>query len=83
MNTYKLTSKAKPKLTEKGGDTQAERLYQVMLELGEEPVTLAQIVKQCEYRRYQSLLKTEPSIEASIVYHLKRWVKAGIVTSSS
>ena len=37
------------------------------------------IVKQCEYRRYGSLLKTEPSIRNSVELHLRNWLKRGIV----
>lgn len=47
MDTYSLISKARPRL----GDGQETRLYDVMEELGGGPVTLDQIVKQCEYRR--------------------------------
>jgi hypothetical protein len=75
MDTYTLTSKARPRL----GDGQETRLYDVMEELGGGPVTLDQIVKQCEYRRYRSLLKTEPSVENSVRYHLRNWLKRGIV----
>jgi hypothetical protein len=75
MDTYTLTSKARPRL----GDGQETRLYDVMEELGDGPVTLDQIVKQCEYRRYGSLLKTEPSIRNSVEWHLRNWLKRGIV----
>jgi|HubBroStandDraft_3_1064219.scaffolds.fasta_scaffold1521147_1 hypothetical protein len=75
MDTYTLISKARPRL----GDGQETRLYDVMEELGGGPVTLDQIVKQCEYRRYRSLLKTEPSVENSVRYHLRNWLKRGIV----
>jgi hypothetical protein len=75
MNTYTLTSKARPRL----GDGQETRLYEVMEELGDGPVSLDQIVKQCEYRRYASLLKTEPSVRNSVEWHLRNWVKRGIV----
>jgi hypothetical protein len=75
MDTYTLTSKAKPRL----GDGQETRLYEVMEELGDGPVSLDQIVKQCEYRRYASLLKTEPSFRNSVEWHLRNWVKRGIV----
>ena len=34
--------------------------YDVTEELGGCPVTLDEIVRQCEYRRYGSLLKAEP-----------------------
>jgi hypothetical protein len=50
-----------------------------MEELGDGPVSLDQIVKQCEYRRYASLLKTEPSVRNSVEWHLRNWVKRGIV----
>jgi len=50
-----------------------------MEELGDGPVTLDQIVKQCEYRRYGSLLKTELSIRNSVEWHLRNWLKRGIV----
>jgi hypothetical protein len=76
MENYTLTSKGRsPKL----GNGQETRLYDVMEELGGGPVTLDQIVKQCEYRRYQALLRTEPSIRNSVEYHLRNWVKSGIV----
>ena len=75
MDTYTLTSKARPRL----GDGQETRLYEVMEELGDGPVSLDQIVKQCEYRRYASLLKTEPSVRNSVEWHLLNWVKRGIV----
>ena len=74
MDTYTLTSKARPRL----GDGQETRLYEVMEELGDGPVSLDQIVKQCEYRRYASLLKTEPSVRNSVEWHLRNWVKRGI-----
>jgi hypothetical protein len=75
MDTYTLTSKARPRL----GDGQETRLYDVMEEFSDGPVSLDQIVKQCEYRRYASLLKTEPSIRNSVEWHLRNWVKRGIV----
>jgi hypothetical protein len=75
MDTYTLTSKARPKL----GDGQETRLYDVMEELGDAALSLDQIVKQCEYRRYASLLKTEPSVRNSVEWHLRNWVKRGIV----
>jgi hypothetical protein len=75
MDTYTLTSKARPRLQ----DGQETRLYDVMEELGGGPLTLEKIVKQCEYRRYASLLKTEPSIEKSVTYHLRNWLDRGIV----
>jgi hypothetical protein len=75
MDTYTLTSKARPRL----GDGQETRLYDVIEELGNAPVSLDQIVKQCEYRRYASLLKTEPSVRNSVEWHLRNWVKRGIV----
>ena len=75
MDTYTLTSKARPRL----GGGQATRLYDVMEELGGGPVTLDRIVKQCEYRRYGSLLRTEPSIRNSVEWHLGNWLKSGIV----
>ena len=75
MDTYTLTSKARPRL----GGGQETRLYEVMEELGDGPVSLDQIVKQCEYRRYASLLKTEPSVRNSVEWHLRNWVKRGIV----
>jgi len=77
MEAYTLVSKARPRL--KGG--QESRLYEVIEELGGGPVTLDQIVKQCEYRRYSSLLKTEPSVRNSVEWHLRNWVKRGIVKS--
>ena len=76
MDTFMLTSKARPRLQ----DGQETRLYDVMEELGGGPATLDQIVKQCEYRRYASLLKTEPSVRNSVTWHLRRWLKWGIVT---
>jgi hypothetical protein len=75
MDTYTLTSKARPRL----GDGQETRLYDVMEEFSDGPVSLDQIVKQCEYRRYASLLKTEPSVRNSVEWHLRSWVKRGIV----
>jgi hypothetical protein len=72
MDPYSLTSKARPRL----GDGQATRLYDVMEELGGGPVTLDQIVKLCEYRRYGSLLRTEPSIRSSVEWHLRNWLKS-------
>ena len=75
METYTLTSKARPRV----GLGQATCLYGVMEELGGGPVTLDQIVEKCEYRRYASLLKTEPSVRASVEYHLKNWLKDGVV----
>lgn len=78
MNTYTLTSMGRPRL-QAGQET---RLYDVMEELGGGPVTLDQIVKQCEYRRYSSLLKTEPSVRNSVQWHLRGWVKRGIVILS-
>jgi hypothetical protein len=50
-----------------------------MEELGGGPVTLDQIVEKCEYRGYASLLRAEPSVRASVEYHLKNWLKDGIV----
>jgi len=50
-----------------------------MEELGDGPVSLDQIVKQCEYRRYGALLRAEPSIRHSVEYHLRNWLKRGIV----
>ncbi|MCU1224622.1 MAG: hypothetical protein JWQ42_2715 [Edaphobacter sp.] len=75
MDIYTLTSKARPTL----GDGQETRLYDVMEEFSDGPVSLDQIVKQCEYRRYASLLKTEPSVRNSVEWHLRNWVKRGIV----
>src|ERR1700722_8074621 len=71
MGIYTLTSKARPRLQ----DGQESRLYEVMEELGGGPLTLDQIVRQCEYRRYGALLRTEPSIRASVEYHLGNWLK--------
>lgn len=79
MDTYTLTSKAKPRLSE----GQAECLYKVMEDLNGGPATLEQIVEQCECRRFRSLLKTEPSVEASVKYHLRNWLKSGIVTKTT
>jgi hypothetical protein len=75
MDTCTLTSKATPRLQ----DGQETRLYDVMEDLGGGPVTLEQIVKQCEYRRYRSLLKAEPSISNSVSWHLRNWLKRGLV----
>lgn len=77
MGTYSLTSKARPKL--QGG--QETRLYDVMEELGGGPLTLDQIVKQCEYRRYGALLKTA-TVRDSVAWHLRGWLKRGIVVQS-
>lgn len=79
MDTYTLASKAKPRLSE----GQAECLYKAMEDLNGGPATLADIVEKCEYRRYRSLLKTEPSVEASVKYHIHNWLKRGIVTKNS
>jgi hypothetical protein len=79
MDTFTLTSKARPPLQ----DGQETRLYDVMEELGGGPATLDQIVKQCEYRRYASLLKTEPSVHNSVTWHLRRSLKRGIVKVES
>jgi len=54
-----------------------------MEELRGGPVTLDEIVKQCEYRRYGALFKTETSVQTSVIYHLKRWIKLGVVEQSS
>lgn len=75
QSTFTLTSKARPRLR----SGQETRLYEVMEELGGGPVTLDQIVRQCEYRRYGSLLKTEPSIENSVKWHLRNWLNSKIV----
>lgn len=77
MDTYTLASKARPRLQE-GQET---RLYDAMENLNGGPATLEQIVKQCKYRRYESLLKTE-TIENSIAWHLRNWLKRGIVIKS-
>ena len=79
MDSYRLTSMARPRLQ----DGQETRLYEVLEELGDGPHTLDQIVSQCEYRRYGSLLKTEPSIRSSVLWHLRKWTKRGIVIQSS
>lgn len=75
METYTLTSKAREGLR----DGQETRLRDVIKELGGGPVTLDQILKQCEYRRYAALLKTEPSVANSVQWHLRSWVKRGII----
>ena len=77
MGSYTLTSKARPRLKE----GQESRLYTAMEDLNGGPATLEQIVKQCKYRRYESLLKTE-SIEKSIAWHLRNWETLGIVDKS-
>jgi hypothetical protein len=74
METYTLTSKARPRL-QQGQET---RLYDVMEELGGGPLTLDQIVKQCEYRKYASLVKTA-SVRDSVAWHLRRWADRRIV----
>jgi hypothetical protein len=74
FTAYTLTSKPTPRL--RGG--QETRLYEVMEELGGGPVTLDQIMKQCEYRRYGALLKTA-SIRESVEWHLQDWLKRSIV----
>lgn len=79
MDAYTLTSKARPRLQ----DGQETRLYDAMEELGGGPLTLDQIVKQCEYRRYAALLKTESSVSNSVAWHLRNWLKRGIVAQSS
>jgi len=78
MTRYRLTSKARPRLQ----DGQETRLYDVMEELGGGPLTLEEIVKQCEHRRYRSLLKTELSIRNSVEFHLRGWLKRGIVVQT-
>lgn len=75
MDTYTLASKARPRLQ----DGQETRLYDAIEELGGGPLTLDQIVKQCKYRRYESLLKTE-TIENSVAWHLRNWIKRNIIT---
>jgi hypothetical protein len=75
MGTYILASKARPKLM-RGQET---RLYDVMEGLGGGPLTLAQIVRQCENLSYASLLRTETSVENSVKYHLRRWSKRDLV----
>jgi hypothetical protein len=75
METYTLTSQARPRLQE----GQESRLYDAMEDLNGGPATFEQIVKQCKYRRYESLLKTE-TIEKSVAWHLRNWVKGGIVS---
>jgi hypothetical protein len=79
METYTLTSKARPRV----GLGQATCLYSVMEELGGGPATLDQIVEKCEYRGYASLLRTEPSVRASVKYHLKNWLNDGIVKKNT
>jgi hypothetical protein len=79
METYTLKSKARPSTLRDGQET---RLYDVMEELGGDSLTLEAIVKQCEYRRYGALLKTE-TIPNSVSWHLRRWLKDGIVQKSS
>jgi hypothetical protein len=83
MDIYTLTSPGgRPSQLQGGQET---RLYDAMEDLGGGPVSLDQIIKQCKYRRYESLLKTE-TIENSIAWHLRHWVRRGIVekaTSSS
>lgn len=78
MDTYRLTSKARPRLQ----DGQETRLYDAMEDLGGGPATLEQIIKQCKHRRYESLLKTE-TIEKSVEWHLGNWLKRGIVTKAT
>jgi hypothetical protein len=77
METYTLKSKARPSTLRDGQET---RLYDVMEELGGGPLTFETIVKQCEYRRYQT--KTE-TVSISVAWHLRRWLKDGIVQKSS
>ena len=79
MDTYTLMSKARLRLQ----DGQETRLFEVMEELGGGPISLEQIVKRCEYRRYQLLLKTEPSVTNSVLYHLRNWLKRGIVKKAN
>jgi len=76
MDTYTLKAKARPSTLRNGQET---RFYDVMEELGGGPVTLEQIVKRCEYRRYQS--KTE-TVANSVAWHLRNWVRDGIVQKS-
>ena len=79
MDSYKLKSQARPRLQV----GQEICLYDVMEELGGGHATLSQIVKQCEYRRYRALLKTEPSISNFVMWHLPRWIKPGVVEQLS
>lgn len=77
VESYRLTSRGQPGTI---GDKQALRVYEVMDELNEElkrPATMDEIVKKAEYRKYQFLLVKETSVERSLRYHLKRFVKAG------
>jgi len=71
---YKLMSKARPATV---GNKQALRVYEVMEELGGGPATMEEIVKLAEYRKFQYLLVKETSVERSIRYHLKQFVKKG------
>jgi hypothetical protein len=76
--TFTLISKARPRLQ----DGQESRLYDAMEDLSGGPATFEQIIKQCKYRRYESLLKTE-TIENSVAWHLRNWTKRGIVTHTN
>lgn len=75
METYSLTSKARPRLQSE----QETRLYDAIKELGGGPLTLYQIVKQCEFRRYGTLLRKEAPISSSVSFHLRNWLRRGIV----
>jgi hypothetical protein len=70
----RLTSKARPATV---GNKQALRVYEVMEELGGGPATTDEIVKLAEYRNYRYLLVTETSVERSIRWHLKGFVRKG------
>jgi 2-phosphoglycerate kinase len=77
VESYRIVSRAQPGTV---GNKQALRVYEVMDELNEElkrPATMDEIVKKAEYRKYRYLLVTEPDMEASLRYHLRRFVKKG------
>jgi hypothetical protein len=74
LESYKLKSKARPATV---GDRQALRVYELMEELGGGPATMEEILKLAEYRKYRFLLVKETSVERSIRYHLRNFVKKG------
>jgi hypothetical protein len=78
MDTYKLTSKARPRLQ----SVQETCLYDTMEDLNGRPATLERIIKECKYHHFDSLLKTE-TIENSVAWHLRNWLKRGIVTKTT
>lgn len=83
METYSLVYQSRPRIKE----GQQTILYLAFESLGRGPLTLDQLAKECEARRYRSTFKSNESIagpfelqvHTSIRYHLKDWVERGIV----